>query len=257
MGVRRVDYVIAMLCLSAAAVDVQAGARRFTYIYEALTMPKGAVEYEQWVTWKTAKENDRDFDRFDFRHEVEWGVTDNFQLALYQDWRFEEAPGRPRRGDYRDTALEAIYNLTNPVTDPIGLSLYGEIKIGDQLLELEGKLILEKDFGPLVLAYNATLEAEWEGAHFQEDKGELIQEAGISYQFSPRFLMGLELRHEVPIPDWAGVRGKGVLFLGPNFSYRAEKWWATLTPLFQVSDVEDEPDFQMRLLVGFNIGGDK
>ncbi len=256
MRVRCIDYVLAVLCLSAVAMNARAGERRFTYIYEALTMPKGAFEYEQWVTWKTHKETERDFDRFDFRHEFEWGVTDNFQLALYVvDWRFEDRPGRPRRGDFRDTAVEAIYNFTNPVTDPVGLSLYGEIQLGDQKLELEGKLILEKDFGPFVLAYNATIEAEWEGAHFEEDKGKIEQVLGISYQFSPQFLVGAELLHEWGIPDWAGIRGKGVLYVGPNFSYRTEKWWATLTPLVQVSDVEDEPDFQMRLLVGFPLGG--
>lgn len=255
MRVRRVDYVIAVLCLSAVAVNTHAGARRFTYIYEALTMPKGAWEYEQWVTWKTAKETDRGFDRFDFRHEFEWGITDNFQLALYvADWRFEDKRGK-RQGDFRDTAVEAIYNLTNPVTDPIGVSLYGEIQLGDEKFELEGKLILEKDFGPLVLAYNLVLEAEWEGHHFDEDKGKLEQVLGISYQFSPKFTLGAELLHEWGIPDWQGIRGKGVFYVGPNFSYRAEKWWATLTPLFQVSDVADEPDFQMRLLVGIPLGG--
>lgn len=44
--------------------------------------------------------------------------------------------------------------------------------------------------------------------------------------------------HEIKMPDWRGARGKGILYLGPNFSYRTEKWWATVTPMFQVSDVE-------------------
>ena len=244
---------VAILCASTIATgSVDAGERRFTYVYEATTLAKGEREYEQWVTWKTAKETDRDFDRFDFRHELEWGVTDNFQLAFYfADWRYD---ADKRKGDFRDIALEAIYNFTSPVTDPVGLSLYGEIQIGDEKLELEGKLILEKDFGSVVLAYNAILEAEWEGSHLEEDKGEFAQTVGLSYQFSPRFLAGIELLHEIEIPDWRGARGKGLLYLGPNFSYRTEKWWATLTPLFQVSDVEDEPDFQMRLIVGFSLG---
>ncbi len=254
MRVRRLDCVIAMLCLSAVAVDAWAGGRRFTYTYEALTMPKGMWEYEQWVTWKTSKKSTPGYDRFDFRHEFEWGITDNFQLALYvADWRYDE---HKHKGDFRDIALEAIYNFTNPVTDPIGLSLYGEIAVGDEKLKLEGKLILEKDFGPLVVAYNLILEAEWEGHHFHEDKGELEQTLGISYQFSPRFMVGAELLHEFAIPDWGGIKGKGVLYVGPNVSYHADKWWATLTPLIQVSDIDDEPDFQMRLLVGFTLGGE-
>ncbi|MDO8630252.1 MAG: hypothetical protein Q7R41_07140, partial [Phycisphaerales bacterium] len=235
---------------------VDAGERRFTFVYEATTLPKGEWEYEQWVTWKTAKETNRDFDRFDFRHEVEVGLTDHFQLGVYlSDWRYEEnRRDGVHRGDWRDIAVEGILNLTNPTTDPLGVALYGEVKIGDELLELEGKLIAQKNFGSFVLAYNAALEAEWEEHRFVEDNGTLEQTLGLSYQFSPRFLAGMELLHEIEIPDWRGASGKGILYLGPNFSYRAKRWWATLTPLFQVSDVEDEPDFQMRLIVGFGVG---
>jgi len=224
--------------------------RLFTFSYEATTMPPGRLEYEQWVTWKTAKETDRDFDRFDFRHELEFGLTDSFQLGLYvSDWRYEEGVG----GDWRDVAVEGIFNLTNPVTDPVGLALYGEVKVGDELFELEGKLIAQKNWGRFTLVYNAIIEAEWEGDSFEEDNGVLAQTAGFSFQFAPQFSMGAELLHEVEIPDWQGARGKGRLYLGPNFAYRAERWWATLTPMFQVSDVEDEPDFQMRLIVGIHL----
>ncbi len=252
MTLMRAGGIVLLLGLTLTAADVRAGGRRFTYTYEAPTMPKGTWEYEQWVTWKTNKESTPGYDRFDFRHEFEYGVTDRFQLALYvADWRYDQ---HKHKGDFRDVALEAIYNLTNPVTDPLGVSLYGEIGLGDEKFKLEGKLILEKDFGPIVLAYNAILEAEWEGHHFDEDKGEIEQTLGISYQFSPRFMVGAELLHEFAMPDWGGVKGKGVRYAGPNVSYQAERWWATLTPLIQVSDVDDEPDFQMRLIVGFTLG---
>lgn len=248
--------LVTLLCVTTAG-EVRGDNRRFTYVYEATTMPKGEWEYEHWVTWQTAKETNRDFDRFDFRHELEGGLTDHFQLGLYlSDWRYEEnAPENRRRGDWRDVAVEGIFNLTSPVTDPLGLALYGEVKIGDELFELEGKFIAQKDIGKLVLAYNATLEAEWEGDDYEEDNGVVEQTAGLSYQFSPTFLAGMELLHETEMPDWRGFDGKNPLYLGPNFSYRARTWWATLTPLFQVSDVEDEPDFQMRLIVGVSLGG--
>ncbi len=250
----RNKMVVLWLCVFAVATCAHANERLFTFTYEATTMPKGEWEYEQWVTWKTAKEKDRDFDRFEFRHELEHGITDRFQLALYlSDWRYEESP-KTRGGDWRDFAVEGIYNLTHPVTDPVGLALYGEIQLGDEKLELEGKLIAQKSIGRVVIAYNATLEAEWEEHHFVEDNGTIEQTLGISYQFSPRFTVGAELLNELNMPDWAGIRGKGILYLGPNASYRARTWWATLTPMFQVSDVEDEPDFMMRLLVGIPLG---
>lgn len=248
----------AVICTFAVLTTgrLDAGERRFTFVYEATTEKEGEWEFEQWVTWKTAKENNRDFDRFEFRSEVEYGVTHDFQLGFYlSDWRYEENSSEGKRGgEWRNVAVEGIWNLADPTTDPIGLALYGEIKYGDELLELEGKLIAQKDYGKLTLAYNATIEAEWEGHSYDEDNGELQQTAGLSYQFSPRYHAGIELLHEFGIPDWRGVRGKSTLYLGPNFSYRTETWWATLTPLFQVSDVEDEPDFQMRLIFGMPLG---
>lgn len=254
---RHALYVV-LLGLSAIAADrVDAGERRFTFVYETTTLAKGEWEFEQWVTWKTAKESTRDFDRFDFRTEIEFGVTDTFQLGFYlSDWRYEETASKGKNsGDWRDIAVEAIWNLKDPATNPYGLALYGEIKVGDEMVEIEGKLLLQKNFGKMVLAYNAIIEAEWEGSHYEEDKGELAQTIGLSYQFSPKFLAGIEIVHEFAIPDWAGIKGKGVLYAGPNFSYRSEKWWLTVTPLFQVSHVADEPDFQMRLIFGMPIGG--
>lgn len=246
--------LIAGILLTAERAD--AGERRFTYIYETTVHKQGEWEFEQFVTWKTAKEDTRDYDRFDFRTEIEYGVTDRFQLGFYlSDWRYEETSSKDKRGgDWRAVAVESIYNVWDPTTEPLGLALYSELKIGDEVLEVEGKILLQKNIGKLTFAYNAIIEAEWEGHNYDEDKGELAQAFGMSYQFSPRFLAGFELLHEVAIPDWRGASGKGVLYVGPNFSYRAEDWWATLTPLFQVSDVEDEPDFQMRLIFGCPIG---
>jgi hypothetical protein len=77
-----------------------------------------------------------------------------------------------------------IYNLSNPVLDPVGLSLYQEISVGRQHFELESKLIAQKNFGRLILDYNATLEAEWEDQGLQEHQGELQQALGPSHRAS-------------------------------------------------------------------------
>ena len=229
-----------------------AGGRRFTFVYEATTMPAGDVEYEQWITWKTDKSSDPDFDRIDFRHELEFGVTDDFQVALYlSDWRYQDGDSVSDGAQWRDVAVELIYNLLDPVIDPIGFALYGELKLGDELVELEGKLIAQKEFGKWVLAWNGTIEAEWEGPDLAEDKGKFEQTFGASYQLSPRLLTGFELLHEVEYDDWSDW-GDHALYLGPNLSYHTGQWWTTITPLLQVTDVDSEPDFQLRLIFGFD-----
>jgi hypothetical protein len=81
--------------------EVSEAGRRFTYVYEAKVAKKGEIELENWVTWKSGP---NDQNGFDFRHEIEYGVTDRFQLALYvADWQVADNAAR-----YQNTALEAI-----------------------------------------------------------------------------------------------------------------------------------------------------
>jgi hypothetical protein len=227
--------------------------RKFTYVYETTTQAPGTLEYEQWVTWKTNKGTDSSFDRVDFRHEIEIGLTDRLQLGIYvADWRYQSGRSVEDDGaEFRNSAVELIYNLTDPTLDPFGSALYGEFKFGSELLELEGKLLLEKNLGSWTIAYNATIEAEWEGERYDEDKGKFEQSAGVSFQVSPRLTLGAELVHEVEFPDW-GSADDHVLYLGPNASFRTNTWWVTVTPLFQVTSVDSEVDYQLRLLFGFD-----
>lgn len=232
---------LAAVSLGSAA---EAGERRFSYSYEAKTYTPGSLELETWTTWKT-RDN---LDRLDFRHEIEWGVSERLQLGFYLvDWRWEDGEG----ASYHDSALEAIYNLTNPNTDWLGSSIYGEVKVGEEFLELESKLILQKNFGRLAVVYNATLEAEWEGDGLAEEKGALAQTFGISYMFNPRFSTGFEALHEIEFEDWSDA-GPSALYVGPNASVRFGESFLTLAGLWQVTDQGSEPDFQLRSIFGFH-----
>lgn len=236
-----------------SALPAFAGSRRFTYVYEVTTSPPGDVEIENWVTWKTRKPNDHGYDQVDFRHELEFGITDKFQAAVYlADWNYHRGMSSGERGfTYSGSALELIYNFTNPVADPIGLAAYQEFQVGYRRFESESKLLAQKNFGRFVVAYNATLEAEWEGEGLEERAGELQQSLGLSYEVSPHFLFGAEALHEVAFPDWSQAE-RGKFFAGPNVSVRSGTWWATVTALAQVTRAGDEPDFQLRTIFGFS-----
>ena len=229
----------------------RADSRAFTFSYETTTMPAGHVEYEQWVTWKASKSTDSDFDRIDFRHEVEFGITDNWQGAIYvSDWRYEDGDSVADDGvTWWAVAFETIYKLTDPIVDPLGTALYGELKIGDELIEFEGKLLLQKNLGAWIFVWNGVFVAEWEGGAYQEDKGKLEQTAGASYQFNPNWAAGGELIHEVEYDDWSQW-GDHVVYAGPNVSYRSRSWWVTVTPMFQLTDIAGEPDFLTRVIFG-------
>lgn len=148
-------------------------------------------------------------------------------------------------------AIEGIYNLSNPNTHWLGASLYGEIKGWDEFLELESKLLLQKNFGKLTVVYNAILEAEWEEAGLEEQKGELGQTLGVVYQFDPRFSAGIEALHEVALPDWSDT-DPSVLYVGPSASVSIGKTFLTLAGLWQVTGESSEPDFQLRTIFGFH-----
>jgi hypothetical protein len=235
------------------ASSAEAGARRFTYVYEATTAVPGSVESENWITWKTSPREERGFNEVDFRNELEFGVTEHFQIGLYlADWGYLEDPNANEHGfRYQSSALELIYNLLNPTTDLLGSALYGEIRGGPEELELESKVILQKNLGRFVFAYNGTLEAKWEGNHLEERGGEFSQSLGVSYEISPTWLVGSELLHEIDLPDWSEAEDS-VVYVGPNVSYRRGIWWATVTPLAQLTNIKSEVDFQTRLIFGFS-----
>jgi hypothetical protein len=248
---RRLRLSILLLSILSAA-SAFGGVRRFTYVYEATTSAPGGFDLENWVTWRTHTPDDHDFDQVDFRHELEFGITDRLQLAVYlADWIYQDGSQVESDGfAYSDSALEVIYNFSNPVIDPIGLSIYQEVKVGDQLVEWESKLIAQKNFGPLIVAYNATLEAVWEGEGFAEREGELQQALGLSYEISPRLSIGLELVQELVFPEWKDDDRATNFFAGPNVSVRAGRAFVTVTALAQAPQTTDEPDFQLRTIFG-------
>jgi hypothetical protein len=220
-----------------------AGVRHFTFLYEAPTSPPGSIELENTVTWAHGAGWNDVF----IREELEIGITDRLQLGIYPlDWSHHSAEGV----EYNGGALELIYNLSNPVVDPVGISLYQELSVARQHFESESKLIAQKNFGRWIFDYNATLEAEWEEQGLKEQNGELQQALGASYEISPRLSLGIEFLHEFIFPDWRDEEKIRNVFIGPNVSYRQQNWFVTVTALAQATDTADEADFQLRTIFG-------
>jgi hypothetical protein len=231
----------------------RAGVRHFTYLYEATTSAPGSVEVENWATFRTGNAEAERFSDADFRHELEFGITNRFQLSVYlADWSYQSGFALQSAGFvYVGSAVEGIYNLTNPVVDLVGISVYQEIKAGDRLFESESKLIAQKNFGPLIIAYNATLEATWAGRNLEERSGEFQQALAASYELSPNFSAGIEMLHEFIFPEWRTKEYAQNFFVGPNVSVRSGRWFATVTVLAQATETVDEPDWQVRTIAGY------
>jgi hypothetical protein len=226
-----------------------AGARHFTFLYEAPTSAPGSLELENTVTWKHISDPDS-ANEIEIRHEFELGITEHFQASLYlADWSYQKS-SRDSSVAYSDFAVEFIYNLSNPVIHPVGVSLYQEYKVGPQLVEWESKFIAQKNIWRWILAYNLTLEAVWEGQNLIEHEGELSQALGASYEISPRLSVGLEMLHEMVFPEWRDQEKIRNFFIGPNVAYRYGDWFVTVSALAQATDTPDEATVQVRTIFG-------
>lgn len=230
---------------------LEAGERRFVFSNETETMVKGEWELEHFVTWKHYDNKDR----FDFRHELEYGVTDNFQVALYiADWRYETFDEGDSKASYRDTALEMIYSFSNPTKDLLGSAIYLEGGFGPEKAFFEAKLLLQKNIGSFSFVYNFKIEAEWEGedlSNLNEEKGEFANTFGVSYQINPFLLVGFEALHEFELKDWS-EKSDDYLHAGPNISVRKGKFFATCAVLFDVLDKDSALSTQTRLITGMH-----
>ena len=248
---RIVGALLVALFINAVA---SADPRPFTFSNDTNPMGKGDFEYEQWVTWRKHKEEETGYDRVDFRHEFEFGITDHFDLAVYlPSWSYEDSEEHSGT-QFGSIDVEGIAYLSNPVTDPVGLGLYAEVKVGEDELEFENKLLVQKDVGKWVFLYNLILETEIEGTfdtgEENEIEGVLAHSFGATYAVSPGWFLGAEAVIESAFDDWSEYEHTTV-YAGPAVSFQGhDRLWATVTPMYQLTDTESEPDFQLRLIVG-------
>lgn len=213
-----------------------ANERHFTFTYESGVLPPQGKEIELWVTPRIGREDF--YSRFDLRVEYEIGLTDRLQTALYLN---SKALAKETDGGEKETEFEFAgvssewkYKLFDPVADPLGFALYGEVTGSPDELELEAKLIVDKRIGNVLLVANLVLENEWE---FEPDETErefkLVETLGLTYFFTSRFSAGLELVNHNEWPDGGGLE-HSALFLGPTFSYAEKGWWVALSVLPQL-----------------------
>ena len=249
-----------------SAVLLRADERLFTYVQEAEVLPKGGREFEQWLTHRRGKQGGV-FSAWDFREEMEFGLTEELTSALYLNFRNTHSAGVPGRVDedrfeFTGVSSEWKCQLSNPNMKPVGLLAYAEGTYEGDALELEEKLVLQRNFGESwVLALNATVEEEWEFEAAGTDR-ELSLElsGGISYRVTPHWALGLEGRNPRKFPDFDSEKSSA-WFVGPALHYGSSTWWATLTVLPQVAgrpdtrsglNLDEHERIEVRLIAGIN-----
>ena len=140
--------VVLLLLLAASAA--RADRRSFVRSYEYATQPQGNLELELWNDIEAPR--DRGFDAAFTVHkvELEYGLTDHWDLALYHV--FAQEAGAFKFDSWR---AETRYRFAEKGEWPVDLLLYFEVERPAAFAEpweTEEKIILAKDFGPLFRA---------------------------------------------------------------------------------------------------------
>jgi len=270
----RLTQAAALITLCAAiAPAALANERFFTYSYEPETMPQGAWEIEQWVTLRAGRNStvgQKDYKRWEFRTEAEYGVTDNYTVSLYVNeshtsFRDPATGNNTRDFCWDGLSIENRYMVLNPATKPVGLALYLEPRFDGENFELEQKIIFGQRHGDWKWALNLTHATEWED-HFKETEGEVEISAGLTRMIGKHWAVGLEARDHNELPEYK-IWENSALYIGPVVNYRRENWWATLTVMPQVwggtfhnenpdgnsnLELEGHERWNARLIVGFS-----
>ncbi len=262
-----------LTCTLLATAAATATERLFTYTYEPETLPKGAWEAEQWVTLRAGRNatvGKEDYMRWQFREEIEYGVTDRYQVAAYFNHESVsyDIPGGGSYSHYHQTGVsfENKYLVLNPAENPVGFSIYLEPgwDWAHRKFEFEQKLIFGQRHGDWKWALNLTHETEWEH-NYKDVVGEFEATFGLTRQLSSRWAVGFEMRHHAEVEEYETWEGYA-FYLGPVVSYRTERWWAALTVMPQIygANFEGNPDgnssldldgherLNVRLLFGFD-----
>jgi hypothetical protein len=254
---------LGLLVLAAAAAGSE---RRFTYTYESAVLNPETRELEPWSTFRIGATDP--LIRLDQRIEFEVGVLPGLQTAWYLNFTGQTSGTGAAFAEsfaFEGISWEWKYKLMDPVADPVGLALYLELSGGPAAQEVEGKVILDKRFGPVHAAFNLVAEHEWEiAADEVEREWEIDVDLAGAWVFESGFAAGLELRAHTGIPAADGWESTAI-YAGPALSYASKSWWAAVSLMPQLFalkapgqapgalDLDHNQAFNGRLIFGWHL----
>lgn len=252
----------ALACILALPFTAHADENLFGYVKGAETLPKGSMELYEIVTRRSDK-GAGEYDAWDMETELEYGVTDRFNISgsiklmsidtsgLIIDGYL---PGAEQYGPkFAGGEFAMKYNFLSPAKDDFGLSGYMSFDYGTldphsgkdkttrsvdlQLLAqkyfMEGQMIwvgniaMENTYAVRdPLAVQPTSNFDWPLEPEMEIEWKFG--TGLSYRFMPNWYLGAEAIYETEFETEVGQE-RWSLFLGPSLHYGGPSFWATLT----------------------------
>jgi len=232
MKIRKVLIVLTMIAMSSSAF---ADRRNYVWTYQYITLPKAVTEIEFYQTTKF-----KDTDIWEYRMEIEHGLTSRWDFSVYQifkqyengalSWDAVQFRTRYRFGE------EGQYLL-----DPLLYLEYNRKINSHKQNKLEAKIILAKTVSKFNLALNPVYEI-----FFAPDiNHELGLDVGISWEFHPSLILGLESTSRIEFED---IETKVGSYFGPTVSFASGKWWYAIGAAVGIT--KDSDDARVRFLMG-------
>jgi hypothetical protein len=228
--------VLAALLFSSWPSIARSNPHALPFSYPYATLPKGLSEIEQYVDLTPVRaidSGDRTVTTLGSAlvTEVEYGLTDRFELGLYMRFFTEPADsgGNPQlRFDGLKQRLR--YRFSEPGAWPVDLGLYGEIAEFSDEIELEGKVLLDRRIGRWQFLVN--LWAEY-ALHYSGERAWVANPtAGTSFEIVPALRVGIEywMHGELGSNRSDTSRDFNALFhhyIGPAVLLQGSRvWWA-------------------------------
>jgi hypothetical protein len=258
MQLKKTCVTLSLLVLGSAA---NADENLFGYVRGSEVLPKGAGEVYQWFTQRSDKGSGT-YRAIDSKTEIEYGVTDRFQISAELNTMSLKTSGlvidgylpSDKKFGLRLQSVEMAmkYNFLSPAKDDFGLSGYASFEYGvldvhsgqkKTEYELETQLLAQKYFmeGQIVWVGNVGVRAAYEQrkaiANLPQNfdwptdpEMEISTKigTGLSYRFMPNWYIGAEILHETEFEKDVGQE-RWSLFGGPTLHYGGDKWWSSLT----------------------------
>lgn len=261
-----VRQTLGCIALLAIATSVHADENLFGYVRGAEVLPKGQAEFYQWITQRADKGAGH-YRATDTKTEIEYGVTDRFQVSAEVNGLALNTHGltidgylpKEKHSGLRVQGVEvaAKYNFLSPAKDDFGLSGYVSLEYGrldvhsgqkKREFEVETQLQAQKYFleGEVTWVGNIGLRAahekrapiaglpegfDWPTEPEMEISTKLG--TGVSYRFAPGWYVGGEAMLEHEYETEVGLE-RWTAFAGPSLHYGGRQWWATVTYFHQL-----------------------
>jgi len=253
--------VVALSCGLALSQFAYSDEGLFGYVKGAEPLPKGALDFEQWFTWRGGKDLGS-YNALDTKTELEYGITDRFAasiamwgLGINSSGLMIDAyiPG-DKKYPWRPDGIEAAvkYNYLTPALDDFGLAQYTSLSYfwydvnsgyRKNVYAFETFLLAQKYFldGQLVWAGNLGIEADsatrqpiqglpedFEWPLTPEMEIAITISTGLTYRIFSNWFVGAEIFYQTEHETVVGQE-RWSLQAGPTIHYAAKDWWATLT----------------------------